>query len=464
MKNCLTLLLGGSLLVALIVGSSNMPWQPSSYAAMRPMAISARQNAPIPRPEIAQATRQRQFVAPISNPISQAAMRPTAATSDPQSTVQGFLDALQRGNNDAAWTFLSNELRQRIAATELSFAQLLGYSKDTLPVAHTIQTTMASNREARVLVLFAVDDQLYYRELVLESSAQGWRISAFNNMVVEEHRIVSNQWDQPYHSSYTQHIKPDILEQRRAWREPAVGEFLNTFNTALRPFDYQLAPTTKANYDFYFFYLYRDDTLVKPDLTAIWPVAVTETGDDFVMMAQQFDGPTLLIHDNYVESWNLERHALTPPVFIGDELMTVESDPEFRVFAMRCGDEIVYRFTLPVTRHDSPIKGLSSWDGHWVAEVDGQVLVDGKSLNQQLGYNEIFGWQLVNKLPFYFFKQYGRIGVSYAGQILPYQYDEIVHYAHSEAATFNTAGNDAMVWFHARNDGTWYYVEMGVYR
>ncbi|MCG8351068.1 MAG: hypothetical protein MI924_25140 [Chloroflexales bacterium] len=191
---------------------------------------------------------------------------------------------------------------------------------------------------------------------------------------------------------------------------------------------------------------------------------MTETDDDFVMMAQQFDGPTLLIRNNYVEFRDLEHHALTPPVFISNELMTVESDPEFRIFAMRCGDEIVYRFTLPATRHDSPIKRLSSWDGHWVAEIDGQVLVDGKSLNQQLGYNEIFGWQLVNKLPFYFFKQYGRIGVSYARRILPYQYDEIVHYAHSEAATFNTAGNDTMVWFHARRDGTWYYVEMGVYR
>jgi hypothetical protein len=28
---------------------------------------------------------------------------------------------------------------------------------------------------------------------------------------------------------------------------------------------------------------------------------------------------------------------------------------------------------------------------------------------------------------------------------------------------FNVSGNENMVWFHARRDGMWYYVEMGIY-
>jgi len=47
---------------------------------------------------------------------------------------------------------------------------------------------------------------------------------------------------------------------------------------------------------------------------------------------------------------------------------------------------------------------------------------------------------------------------------LPYQYDEVVHYDCCEAAAFNVAGNERMVWFHALRDGIWYYVEMGVYQ
>ena len=56
------------------------------------------------------------------------------------------------------------------------------------------------------------------------------------------------------------------------------------------------------------------------------------------------------------------------------------------------------------------------------------------------------------------------IDVSSRGEALPYQYDEVVHYDCCEAAAFNVAGNERMVWFHALRDGIWYYVEMGVYQ
>ena len=91
-------------------------------------------------------------------------------------------------------------------------------------------------------------------------------------------------------------------------------------------------------------------------------------------------------------------------------------------------------------------------------------MIDGRSLNHDRGYDEIFHWQLVKGQPFYLFKKSNRIGVSYAGQVLPYQYDEVIYYRCCEPAMFNVGGNETMVWFHARKGGMWYYVEMGVYR
>ena len=96
-------------------------------------------------------------------------------------------------------------------------------------------------------------------------------------------------------------------------------------------------------------------------------------------------------------------------------------------------------------------------------EVDGTVLIDGLNLNEENGYDEVFGWRLIDGDPFYFFRKGKTIGVSYAGQTLPYSYDEVIHYQCCEPAAFNVGGNDTMVWFHALRGETYYYVEMGRY-
>jgi hypothetical protein len=60
------------------------------------------------------------------------------------------------------------------------------------------------------------------------------------------------------------------------------------------------------------------------------------------------------------------------------------------------------------------VKGLWSWDGeHWLLEVDGFLIQDGEVLNERLGYEDIFGWQLLNEKPFYYFRKGPRVGISY---------------------------------------------------
>ena len=91
------------------------------------------------------------------------------------------------------------------------------------------------------------------------------------------------------------------------------------------------------------------------------------------------------------------------------------------------------------------------------------MIVDGKSLNEEQGYDEMFGWRPLNGKPFYFFKMGDRIGVSYADEVLPYQYEEVIHYRCCGPAAFNVGNSEVMVWFHALKNGMWYYVEMGIY-
>jgi len=284
-------------------------------------------------------------------------------------------------------------------------------------------------------------------------------------LTVEEYPIVAKEVDSPGHIGYMQRIDTvTVLEERLAWRRPSPeGRVANT-NQVLGKFGYRLVPREKPGCPTCVLYdLYHGDKLVQSMLNVVWPITVNDKGDDFALLVEDDRGRDFLIRRDAVEPWDPSRHAFKPPVYAGDSLVTIEVDYEGGQMAVRRGNEIVYTTPLPPPSPEDPVKGLWSWRGRWVLELKGQVVVDGKSLNQELGYDEIFGWRLLKGQPFYFFTRDGRVGVSYAGEVLPYQYDEVVHYKCCEPAAFNVAGNDTMVWFHALRDGMWYYVEMGVY-
>lgn len=124
----------------------------------------------------------------------------------------------------------------------------------------------------------------------------------------------------------------------------------------------------------------------------------------------------------------------------------------------------VYTHTLSTDYAPSFNPVLQEWQGQWVLETAGQVIINGDSLNEQLGYDEIFNWTILHGKPFYFYEQDGCVYVSYDGQTLPgVSYDEIIHDRCCEPAIFNVTTCADMVAFYARRGDTWYYVEIGVY-
>lgn len=110
-----------------------------------------------------------------------------------------------------------------------------------------------------------------------------------------------------------------------------------------------------------------------------------------------------------------------------------------------------------------PLYYLGSWDGRWAVEANGMLIVDGMIVNQELGYEEVFGCQELNGQPFYFFVEGGKTYLSYGGETLPLAYDDVFHGRCCEPAAFNVAGNEHMVWFYALREGSWHYVELGAY-
>ena len=95
--------------------------------------------------------------------------------------------------------------------------------------------------------------------------------------------------------------------------------------------------------------------------------------------------------------------------------------------------------------------------------MTGQVIEDGQSLNERAGYDETFGFQLLQGEPFYFFKKGGTIGAVYAGQEIQLRYNEVPHYGCCSPAELNPISAENMLAFFAQRDGRWYYVEIGVF-
>lgn len=108
----------------------------------------------------------------------------------------------------------------------------------------------------------------------------------------------------------------------------------------------------------------------------------------------------------------------------------------------------------------SPVRGLWAWNGQWVVEVEGHIVIDGHELNKKLGAEETFDWQIMDGKPFAFFLKDGQMNAWYDGKVYSLGYDMIVHNTCCEAGMFDVGHNAQMVWFYARKEGIWRYVEL----
>jgi PAS domain-containing protein len=283
-------------------------------------------------------------------------------------------------------------------------------------------------------------------------------------LTVEEYAVVEAAVDSPTHFEFMERIPAEVLEKRVAWRDSSPERRLAANNTSLEPFGYSLKAKEGAEMELYELWrrTERGDELVQDEISYFWPVSINAAGDDFAMVVELWNDGYRLVRQDQAEEWDMGSGLYIPPVFYGDELLSVRWDTERGQAQVTQAEQQIYAFA-GVYLVDMPVKGLWSWDGHWLLEVDGFLIQDGEVLNEALGYEEIFGWQLLNGKPFYYFRKGPQVGVSYDGDTLPVYYDEVIHYRCCEASMFNNAGNEDMVWFYGLREGTWYYVEMGVY-
>ena len=296
-----------------------------------------------------------------------------------------------------------------------------------------------------------------------------WQITALGGgLSLAEFRAAAEKEDTPDHFEFNNHIPLEVFSERvelRSWAhtlERTVAEA----NRVMAPFGWQiqtvlLSPLAGVWPDLR---LLHEGQEVKM-LQHVWPVAASASGQDFALVVEE-GAPAYsqwLLTKGGLERWDDRQHAyITHPVFAGEMLVTAGHEPDNWVTAVVWAGERTYRIPVDPARigTSDPIKSLGSYAGQWVLEVQGQLVIDGQGMNQKLGCEQIFSWQLLQGQPFYFCQQGGAVTPWYAGQALPVHYAGVIHDRCCEPAAFNVVGNGQMIWFYARRDGGWYYVEI----
>ena len=155
------------------------------------------------------------------------------------------------------------------------------------------------------------------------------------------------------------------------------------------------------------------------------------------------------------------------------------SDLQEEVVVLRNGEQV---FETQIGRYaHSGLLEVWGYDDHWVIEFvtanseitsDGippgseniDIVRDGASLKQENSYKEVFAFQLLAGKPFYFFKkQDNTFGVNYDGHEIELDYDEIDYLNPRPELDKSIIQYENMVIFNPKKDGSWSYIEIGVF-
>lgn len=277
------------------------------------------------------------------------------------------------------------------------------------------------------------------------------------HLTVEEYPMVEQSSDNPTHAQFIEHLPPAVTARRADWRSAKPEDAIHLPNQALNLFDYRLAMNPHVPFRAYA--LYQGEQLVQANILHFWPVTLNAAGDDFLLPFETLAGDRLVASRSGLSGWpGIDSQETSPPVFIGDRLAFAAIDNS--QVSVQAGGQVLY--SLPELTPSVPGR-LVSWSGHWALETDGNVIVDGQSLNESLQSERIFQWQTIHAEPFFFYTKNGLTRMNYAGRSLPYIYDQVITGDTPETALFRPGGNEHMVWFFALRDGLWYYVEAGVF-
>jgi hypothetical protein len=260
----------------------------------------------------------------------------------------------------------------------------------------------------------------------------------------------------------------EVLAKHKTYRD-SENQLLEYNNKLLRPFGYRIELTQKQSSGISALYsIYKGDQLhVEKPIFDFSAVSVNKSKNKFVMNIGLSDGNYILTNDSLTK--NQPGKINYYPIYIGNDLLGETYEENQTRFIL--GKTIVYSGSVNNTVTIPAKLGPWGYNGHWALELPhqknnngnweyfGDIIQDGKSINNSFEYEQSFGFATLNDVPFYFYQKDEKIGISYAQKEINTNYDEIPHYLCCSAGALNPRYSQNMAWFFARRGDTWYYVE-----
>lgn len=269
----------------------------------------------------------------------------------------------------------------------------------------------------------------------------------------------------------------EILARTETYRDYS-KQIAEYNNKVLKRFDYRQEDYQRDDngYGYLFWHsnIYHGGEKIISGALFVKPVSVNASNTDFITEVETFDGTYLLTSDSYEERpWPPGRE---PYAYVGDQLLFIESTSTAHqqgLISVYLDDKLAYQTEMhPVSTYGT-LDGPWSYNGHWAfvlldAKLDdnqenwkmiNRVVQDGQDLNTIKGYEQSFQFAVLNERPFFFYQKNGKIGISFDGQEMAANYDEIPHYNCCSPALLNPRVSMNMVWFFAKRGDDWYYVE-----
>jgi hypothetical protein len=269
----------------------------------------------------------------------------------------------------------------------------------------------------------------------------------------------------PGRFEYNDQLGDEVRAQIEALHDLATEQRLAQANAALAPFGYRIESRFDPERNRTLFDVYREGESEPrfPGLSSISPVSVNASGSEFVFVAEDApdaSSPYLLVRNGAAQTWDPGANGWQPPSYVGDVpgRIIATGFPTI-TYRVELGGQVVYTGAAVAIGAYVPFRSFTTWDDHWVLEVDDHLIMDGIDINQAVGYDAAFGFTRIGDQEFYFFERGGQTQISYGDQVLPNTYDVVFHNHCCEASIHNVEAGPNAVWFHALRDGTWCFVE-----
>jgi hypothetical protein len=172
----------------------------------------------------------------------------------------------------------------------------------------------------------------------------------------------------------------------------ATPDPLNTANQALAHFGFELRQTSTAKPEQYD--LYQAGKRIREQVV-LWDTPIlSSSGQDFALPINTLNGHEILRRGG-LEQWGKLGRPEAPYRFLGESLLAPFWNSNTSSIEVRKDNQVIYRFAT-LFGADFGLQSFQVWQNHWLMEVRAFLIQDGAILNDTLGFEEIYDWQLFN--------------------------------------------------------------------